>query len=67
MYGMRKLRGSDGREILIHMASAAGEDVLEIYMAGCSVMLTKEQFSLMVEWVNAQFKMLAEQPAAIVH
>jgi hypothetical protein len=67
MYQMRRLCVPDGREMLIHMASAAGEDVLEIYMAGCSVMLTKEQFTLMVEWVNAQFEILSKQPPAIVH
>jgi hypothetical protein len=69
MYGRVKLRGLRNDELLIHIHRQDDHncDMVEFYMPGDPVSLTKEQFDSMAAWVNHEFEILAQKEAPKVH
>lgn len=62
-YPVVAIRGLEGEQLIVHMCHplASDEDMVEVHTAGGTcVVLTRQQFNQMVDWVNNQFDVLSK-------
>jgi hypothetical protein len=66
MYATKKLAGIDG-ELGAHMClpSDVGMDMVELWVNGGPVILSREQFRQFTHWVEEQFAILEKQTRTV--
>jgi hypothetical protein len=48
-------------QLIVHMCNAGGEDMVEFFVEGQTVVLRRTDFEQMAAWVNLQFSILGRE------